>query len=391
LLTLLDSPYLSNVRGTPGARSALISWTSTIFGDSQVQFDQATQGTLGLSSYTDPTPTTNHVVLLSGLTPDTRYTFQAISTVDGSHYISAYYQFSTAGKLIYDNPSLTLTGSWTTNNTSTDKYLSNYVYATTGGSVTAAATFRPNIAIPGKYDVEIWYPQGGNRANNAPHTISYNGGSTTVAVNQQANGGDWRLIGPALDFAQGTTGYLRIANNANPTVVLADGARFSYVESQEVSTGTTIPAWWQNFFFGGPVDPLADPDGDGYTTGQEYVMGTSPTDPDSHLQFAGETSSNSVRVTFWPLLTDRTYQLLYRAELGDSGWQAASPGPITATPDGRGIFTIALDNAPHNFYRLKVQMNTNSSLAGAVSIPAGKGYAPFATEPKCGPNRAYVR
>src|SRR5262249_52454179 len=128
-------------------------------------------------------------------------------------------------------------------------------------------------------------------------------------------GGSWQLIASALDFAQGTNGYVRLANNANPTVVIADAVRFTYVEAQDLPSTQTIPTWWQNFYFGAraQVDPTADPDNDGYTTAQEYVMGTSPTNASSHLQFSSEAGiSNSTHVTVWPLLGNRSYQLLSR-------------------------------------------------------------------------------
>ena len=83
--------------------------------------------------------------------------------------------------------------------------------------------------MSGYYDVYIWYPQGANRANNAPWLVSYDGGSTNVLVNQQANGGAWRLIAPARLFLTGTNGFVRLSNNANISVVLADGVRFTYV------------------------------------------------------------------------------------------------------------------------------------------------------------------
>ena len=61
-------------------------------------------------------------------------------------------------------------------------------------------------------------------------------------------------------------------------VVMADGVRFVYEEAQDFSANlSTVPTWWRNFYFGGPVNVSADPDGDGYTTGQEYLMGTCPT------------------------------------------------------------------------------------------------------------------
>ena len=138
---------------------------------------------------------------------------------------------STQTDIILDNPDplVTYTGSWTAGTSSTDKYLTNYVFATSGASVTATATYRPVISASGYYDVYIWYPQGGNRANNAPWLVSYDGGSTNVLVNQQANGGGWRLIAGARPFLSGTNGFVRLSNNANISVVLADGVRFTYV------------------------------------------------------------------------------------------------------------------------------------------------------------------
>src|SRR5262249_48017239 len=157
--------------------------------------------------YVDPALVTNHVILLTGLAPDTRYSFQVISTENTNAYVSGVYQFTTAGTIIIDNPAATFTGSWIVTNSSADKYSTDYAYAlTVPGSAPPAATFRPKITTPGKYDVYVWYPQGGNRANNAPYTVSYNGGSNTFFVNQQTGGGSWQLIASAVDFAQGTNG-----------------------------------------------------------------------------------------------------------------------------------------------------------------------------------------
>src|SRR5439155_23117176 len=88
LLLMLDSPYISGVQAMPGERSAIIAWNTTLPADSQVQFDIATaqiqspssmaaaaQSSFSSSSYIDSTPTTNHVILLTGLTPDTRYSY----------------------------------------------------------------------------------------------------------------------------------------------------------------------------------------------------------------------------------------------------------------------------------------------------------------------------
>jgi hypothetical protein len=404
LVSLLDSPYISSVQAAPGESSALISWTTTVAANSQVQFDpaavvlpgttamSAAQSSFGSSSYVDPTLTTQHVILLTGLMPSTRYSFQAISTAGTNSYVSGAYQFTTAGTLVIDNVNATLTGSWTSGTTSADKYSSDYVFATSvAGTPTATATFRPNLTTPGKYDIYAWYPQGGNRADNTPYTIVYDGGTVTVPVNQQSGGGDWRLLAGGLDFARGTNGYVRVANNANPSLVIADAVRFVYVGSQDFPSGQTAPDWWLDFYFAAPSNPVLDPDGDGYTTAQEYVIGTSPTNAASRLQFAGQNGTNSATVTFWPLLGDRTYQLLYRPQIGTPNWQVISPASLSSTADGSGVFVLSLTNAPQNYYRLKVLMSTNAAFSGSFAIPAGKSYSAYASDPVCGPNRAYVR
>lgn len=402
LLTLLDSPYVSSVHAQPGARSALVAWSTTLPGDSQVEFDIAEialpgaavaggQGSFSTSSYVDPLPTTRHVILLTGLQPGTRYSYQTLSRAGTNTYVSGVYQFTTAGESILDNPSATFTGDWTEGTMSTDKYSTNYRFASTvSGAPTATATWRPKLETPGDYDVFVWYPQGANRANNASYLISFDGGTTNVLVNQQSGGGGWRLLATGLNFAQGTNGFVRLGNNANPSVVLADAVRFVYVEPQDFPSGPTVPRWWQDFFFGGPVASGGDPDGDGYTTAQEYVMGTIPTNALSQLQFRTTGSNETAFVSFWPLHCDRTYQLLARPELGVPVWQNVATNPA-ASPEGQGTFTLSTTNSPQLFYRLKVLMATNGAAAALRAPPAASRFLPPFLEQYCGPFRVYVR
>jgi hypothetical protein len=152
----------------------------------------------------------------------------------------------------------------------------------------------------------------------------------------------------------------------------------------------TIPAWWQNVYFGGPVNALADLDGDGYSNAPEYVMGTSPTNAASHLLFTGNNASDSANVEFWPLLGHRSYQLLFRPDVGLPPWQSAG---TQANPgvDGHGTFLISLTNVPRNFYRLQVEMTAGSTMPAKLAAPPTKSYSPYPSDPICGPNRAYVR
>lgn len=120
-----------------------------------------------------------------------------------------------ASDIIVDNSSasFSVVGTWATGTSSADKYGSDYRYHSTQ-AISAPATWAPGLATR-SYAVYAWWPAGANRSATAPYIINYNGGSTTVRVNQQANGGKWNLLG-TWGFAPGnniqlscwtTTGY----------------------------------------------------------------------------------------------------------------------------------------------------------------------------------------
>jgi hypothetical protein len=109
--------------------------------------------------------------------------------------------------------------------------LADYRFASTISGVGSNTTYRPSIGTSGLYDVFIWYPQGSNRATNAPWSVVYTGGTTNVFVDQSINGGGWRLIAGARPFQSGTNGYAQLSNDTGYSgkVVMADGVRFKYV------------------------------------------------------------------------------------------------------------------------------------------------------------------
>lgn len=81
------------------------------------------------------------------------------------------------------------------NGTSTAGYYgSNYQARATEG-VSDPATWTANIPSAGSWKVYAWWTAGSNRPTSAPYMVSHSGGSTTVNVNQQANGGAWNLLG----------------------------------------------------------------------------------------------------------------------------------------------------------------------------------------------------
>ncbi|MCX7919923.1 MAG: glycosyl hydrolase [bacterium] len=143
--------------------------------------------------------------------------------------------------LILDNnsPGFTTTGGgWWLSSSQGDRYGANY-YCHNPGSGTAKAIWRPTIPNPGFYDVYAWWSIHSNRATNAPYTINYFGGITTIRVNQEVNGGQWNLLGKFY-FSAGTTGTVTLSDDAND-IVIADAVRF--MKNANSSTALEKDKW----------------------------------------------------------------------------------------------------------------------------------------------------
>lgn len=191
------------------------------------------QPTYAPSSSVTLTATPNSGFAFTSWSGDASGTNNPLTVVmDADKTITASF-VNTLTDIILDNTNaeVTFSGTWQTNTSSTDKYLADYRFASTAAGGTATARFRPSIGTPGLYNVSIWYPQGGNRATNAPWSVVYDGGSTNVPVDQTSGGGGWRLIAPSRPFQSGTNGYVQLSNDTGYSgkVVLADGVRFTYV------------------------------------------------------------------------------------------------------------------------------------------------------------------
>jgi uncharacterized lipoprotein YddW (UPF0748 family) len=139
------------------------------------------------------------------------------------------------GQVIVDNADAgfsVLQGSWSTGSYGTP-WGSNYHWAmTTDDPPTAVVEWRPTLPESGWYDVDVYYVDGTNRADNAPFTIHHADGTDVVPVNQQIGGGTWVPLG-AYYFDAGTAGAVELANNAGPAVVIADAVRFDLVTPPE--------------------------------------------------------------------------------------------------------------------------------------------------------------
>jgi len=105
---------------------------------------------------------------------------------------------------------------------------SRFAYA--GGD--EAATYVPDLPEDGGYRVEMWWPSF-DWGTDVPVTVDHAGGSHTLYIDQDANGGQWNTIG-TFAFTAGTDGTLMISSegvtpgtsNAGP---VADAVRFVYI------------------------------------------------------------------------------------------------------------------------------------------------------------------
>jgi uncharacterized lipoprotein YddW (UPF0748 family) len=185
-------------------------------------------------SVTNSALVTAHNIVLNGLAPDTMYHYRVRSRdAQGNLATSGDFTFATnptgvVSDLIVDNPQASVTGAWSSGISALDKYGSDYRFKAEGTG-SDYLQFAPTILTAGRYAVYEWHPEGGNRTTNAQHTITFQGGTSNVFVNQKINGGQWNLLG-AFNFAAGTNGHVRITDNFPDTaqVVLADAIKFVY-------------------------------------------------------------------------------------------------------------------------------------------------------------------
>jgi len=111
------------------------------------------------------------------------------------------------------------------------------------GSGEATATFSPTIGVPGTYRVYEWHGdlEGENEASNASYEIRHAGGTSHGRIDQRSRKGQWNFLGE-YRFNRGTSGFVRISNDADGTVI-ADAFRLVYHEGtgQADTTPPTRP------------------------------------------------------------------------------------------------------------------------------------------------------
>ncbi|MDB6124069.1 MAG: hypothetical protein JWQ71_3062 [Pedosphaera sp.] len=357
ILTVVSAFTPSNVAAQTRATGAIITWNTLSNATSQVEYGLTTN--LGSASTMDATLLTNHLVWISGLSSNSTYFYRVISTSGSSVVYSPIFSLSTDVALIVDAAHASYFGVWTLGSAALDKYGLYYKYAFSDVDGAAEATFRPTILNAGTYDVYLWYPAGTNRSSAAPVLVSSTSGDTLVMVDQTINGGSWQLLATGRDFAVGTAGFVRLNSGTGEDnrLIMADAAKFILTAGQDARPDGSVPSWWANFYFGvDNVNGMDDPDGDGYSNYQEYVVGTSPQEAGSHLQVHGQSAtSGSVQISFSPYEAGRTYRVQGSTSLGGT-WIDLSTAAVTVNGSGEGVLTVTNLSGTENYLHLSVQI-----------------------------------
>jgi hypothetical protein len=155
--------------------------------------------------------------------------------------------------VIMDGQQASFTGSWGTGTYWPNYYGPNYHHDNnnTAQKGSASARYSPSLDAAAEYEVYEWHTVSANRATNTPIDIMHDGGTTTVTVNQTANGGQWNFLGSWAMTPGSASLTIRTTGTAGTNkYVEADGIRW-----------VPVPGTW-------------DPGGGGGTSG--YLL--APTD-----------------------------------------------------------------------------------------------------------------
>ena len=144
---------------------------------------------------------------------------------------------------------------WATGTVTPGHWEQDYRYRS-AGSGSGQVEWRPDLPAAGDYEVTIYFPEGSNRAPDAPFTVFHAAGSTTTFIDQRTNGGMWLSLG-SYAFNAGSGGSVLLSDDATTGVVLADAVRFTPV-SPDASAfrGVWIDAFGEGFKSPAEIDLL---------------------------------------------------------------------------------------------------------------------------------------
>jgi RHS repeat-associated protein len=123
------------------------------------------------------------------------------------------------------------------------------------------ATYTPTLSETGAYRIYVRTPANVAFATDAPYTVVHDGGSSTVTVNQTADGGVWKLLG-TYTMTPGQSRRVEISDRATTGTVIADAVTFEWTGLTPPTAAWTpslarrdlydVQAWWPSSNFLAP-------------------------------------------------------------------------------------------------------------------------------------------
>jgi murein DD-endopeptidase MepM/ murein hydrolase activator NlpD len=135
----------------------------------------------------------------------------------------------------------TASDNWGTSAYSSQRYGTNYRFATPNTSSSDAAWYKMNIPSSGTYLVEVWYPADPGYNDRTPYIIVTTSGNKTVHVNQRTNGGRWVSLG-TYSLAAGDYNVIGVSRWTSGTgYVIADAVRVTSTSGGGTSFSLPLP------------------------------------------------------------------------------------------------------------------------------------------------------
>ncbi|MEI7533308.1 MAG: tandem-95 repeat protein [Verrucomicrobiae bacterium] len=186
--------------------------------------------------------------------------------------------------------------------------------------------------------------------------------NTNLTYSILANPAHGTLSG--LDPNSGAVIYLPATYYYGPdvfTFTASDGSLYStgmvsLIVTASVTTNTGTPLWWlaQYGLTNFNADALADPDGDGMPTWQEYIAGTNPTNAASSFWIASAgTTPQGGAIVRWPSISNRFYDLYRTTNLLTPFASLPGATNLPATPP-ENLYTNPGPDGPAAYYRVNV-------------------------------------
>lgn len=143
------------------------------------------------------------------------------TALGGGNAVSVVVDNTTSGRFA-------ASANWSTSATSTQRYGTNYRYASPQ-AVSDAATFTAAVPAEGSYRVEVWHPASSAYNPATPHVVYAKTGARTITVDQRTGGGAWRSLG-TFTLAAGDRTVLAVSRWSSAAgYVVADAVRLTRV------------------------------------------------------------------------------------------------------------------------------------------------------------------